>query len=91
VLERFAGLGLTDAWVAAHQAMVAPDCDCADEPCRHVRTHTHRRSVRPWQLDYVFTNATWDVDAITTAIDEHTWSRSDHAPVVVSLRQGGRP
>jgi len=50
VLDRFAGLGLQDAWEAAPATLRAPDCACADETCRHVRTHTHRRSPRPWQL-----------------------------------------
>lgn len=85
VLERFAGLGLQDAWQAAPENLRAADCTCADEPCRHVRTHTHRRSPRPWQLDYVFANAAWEVGAAQTVLDDHTWTRSDHAPVAVHL------
>jgi hypothetical protein len=85
VLERFAGLGLQDAWAAGPDSSRAPDCICADDPCRHVRTHTHRRSSRPWQLDYVFVNSAWKPISAEACIDRSTWSRSDHAPVAVRL------
>jgi endonuclease/exonuclease/phosphatase family metal-dependent hydrolase len=85
VLERFAGLGLKDTWAAAPDSIRAPDCTCEDQPCRHVRTHTHGRSPRPWQLDYVFANPAWKPISAETHLDEDTWTRSDHAPVVVRL------
>lgn len=85
VLDRIAGLGLHDAWEWAPDDQLAPDCVCADEPCRHVRTHTHRRSTRPWQLDYVFANDAWKIVSVQTVLDDGTWRRSDHAPVAVLL------
>lgn len=90
VLDRLAGLGLQDAWEWALDDQLATDCACADEPCRHVRTHTHRRSTRPWQLDYVFANAAWQVDSVQTVLDDDTWSRSDHAPVSAHLAARAR-
>jgi endonuclease/exonuclease/phosphatase family metal-dependent hydrolase len=59
--------------------VAAPDCG-------HVRTHTHNRSQRPWQLDYVFANRALEFTSCRTVIDAHTWERSDHAPVVAELQ-----
>jgi endonuclease/exonuclease/phosphatase family metal-dependent hydrolase len=87
-LERFVTLGLTDAWLVSPDSVPADDCRCGEGPaCRHVRTHTHRRSPRPWQLDYVFANPTLRVRSCRTIIDGHTWERSDHAPVVAVLER----
>ncbi len=85
VLERFATLGLTDAWTVSPDSEPAPDCVCGDEQCRHVRTHTHRRSAKPWQNDYLFINRPLRVTSCKTVIDKETWQRSDHAPVVAVL------
>jgi endonuclease/exonuclease/phosphatase family metal-dependent hydrolase len=86
VLERFASLGLTDAWNVSPDKLPAEDCSCADAPtCGHVRTHTHRRSAKPWQDDYVFVNRRLRVTSCRTVIDDLTWDRSDHAPVATIL------
>ncbi len=86
LLRRCAELGLTDGWTVSPDAQRAPDCDCVAAPdCGHVRTHTHNRSTRPWQLDYVFANRALEFTSCRTVIDAHTWQRSDHAPVVAEL------
>jgi len=88
-LRRFAELGLTDGWTVSPDAVRAEDCDCDAAPdCGHVRTHTHNRSTRPWQLDYVFANAAAKFVSCRTVIDERTWQRSDHAPVVAVFEVG---
>lgn len=88
ILERFATMGLTDGWQAAPDTEPAPDCTCPDHPdCRHVRTHTHPRSVRPWQIDYVFANPALRVVSCRTIVDDETWQRSDHAPVTAVLER----
>jgi endonuclease/exonuclease/phosphatase family metal-dependent hydrolase len=85
-LERFASMGLTDAWEVSPDKVPADDCVCADAPgCGHVRTHRHRNSAKPWQDDYVFVNRRLTVVSCRTIIDEHTWQRSDHAPVAAIL------
>ena len=87
VLERFAGLGLTDGWDVSPDKVAAPDCDCPDAPaCGHVRTHTHNMSTRPWQLDHVFANRRLRFTSCRTLIDADTWTRSDHAPVLARFR-----
>ena len=89
VLDRFSGLGLTDGWAVSPDKESAPDCDCPEAPgCGHVRTHRHRQSMKPWQLDYVFANRHLAFRSCRTLIDEDTWVRSDHAPVLAEL---GRP
>jgi len=86
LLRRCAELGLTDGWTVSPDAERAPDCDCAAAPgCGHVRTHTHNRSTRPWQLDYVLANRALEFISCRTVIDGSTWDRSDHAPVVAGL------
>lgn len=86
VLDRFAGLGLTDGWTVSRDKEPAPDCDCPEAPgCGHVRTHTHNRSLRPWQLDHVFANRHLTFRSCRTLIDADTWTRSDHAPVAAAF------
>jgi exonuclease III len=86
ILRRCEELGLTDGWTVSPDAVRAEDCDCADTPgCGHVRTHTHNRSARPWQLDYVLANRVLRFDSCRTVLDDVTWQRSDHAPVVARL------
>ena len=86
VLDRFTSLGLIDAWTVSPDKVPADDCVCADAPsCGHVRTHTHRRSAKPWQDDYVFVNRRLRVASCRTVLDDETWQRSDHAPVVAIL------
>lgn len=86
VLERFASLGLEDAWQVSPDSDPATDCTCPWHPtCRHVRTHTHPRSTRPWQLDYIFTNRRFTMRSCRTVVDEDTWHRSDHAPIAATL------
>lgn len=85
VLQRFADLGLVDAWLESPDAIRAPDCDCPDAPtCGHVRTHTHRRSERPWQLDHVFANRALRLTSCRTVADDVSWALSDHAPIVAT-------
>lgn len=90
VLDRFAGLSLHDAWLVAQDSERATDCVCLDADCRHVRTFTHRQSRKPWQLDYVFTNPALTAISARTVIDDDTWTRSDHAPVVAAVTPAGR-
>jgi endonuclease/exonuclease/phosphatase family metal-dependent hydrolase len=86
VLDRFAGLGLTDGWDVSPDKEPAPDCDCPDAPgCGHVRTHTHNLSIRPWQLDHVFANRHLRFRSCRTLLDADTWMRSDHAPVLATF------
>ena len=86
MLRRCEELGLTDGWTVSPDAERAEDCDCADAPgCGHVPTHTHNRSARPWQLDSVLANRALRFESCRTIIDDATWQRSDHAPVVARL------
>ena len=91
VLDRCAGLGLEDAWTVSPDSEPAADCVCLDVDCRHVRTFTHRQSRKPWQLDYVFTNPALQVTSARAIIDDNTWTRSDHAPVAVTVAGFGGP
>jgi hypothetical protein len=86
VLDRIAGLGLTDGWTVSPDAARADDCSCAAAPgCGHVRTHRHRRSSIPWQLDHIFVSRSARFTSCRTVIDERTWELSDHAPVAAIL------
>ena len=86
VLDRFAGLGLVDGWGVSHDKEPAPDCDCPGAPeCGHVRTHRHWQSLRPWQLDYLFANRHLTFRSCRTLLDDDTWVRSDHAPLLAVL------
>lgn len=87
VLQRFADLGLTDGWAVSPDAERAPDCDCPAAPgCGHVRTHTHDRSARPWQLDYLFIGRALEFTSCRTVADGGVGELSDHLPVVGVLR-----
>ncbi len=57
VFDRFASLGLVNVTERPLDDAVLHGCPCVDEPCRHVRTHFHSRSKKPWQDDYVFLSA----------------------------------
>ena len=86
LLEHFKAWGLRDV-VAESAAGPLEGCGCADDPCRHVQTHWHRNSPRPWQDDYLFVSKrmqgqlTLRVDA--SAVTEHRLS--DHAPLVLTI------
>ena len=87
VFDRFASLGLVNVTERPLDDAVLHDCPCVDEPCRHVRTHFHSRSQKPWQDDYVFLSAALATKARCEVLDRGPTDRplSDHAPVIVSI------
>ena len=87
VFDRFVSLGLVNVTERRLDDAVLVGCPCADEPCRHVRTHFHSKSPKPWQDDYVFVSAALATSASCEVLDRGATDRplSDHAPVVVSI------
>jgi endonuclease/exonuclease/phosphatase family metal-dependent hydrolase len=87
VFDRFASLGLVNVSERRLDAAVLDECPCADEPCRHVRTHFHSRSQKPWQDDYVFVSKPLASKVCCEVLDRGATGRplSDHAPVMVSI------
>ena len=95
VFDRLGTLGLVDALsLGKPHREPLPGCPCADNACRHVRTHRHRRSAKPWQDDYVYVSRSL-APAVTVcdpveggSVDP--WTLSDHCPLVVELRADNR-
>ena len=87
VFDRFASLGLVNVSERRLDAPVLDGCPCADEPCRHMRTHFHSRSQKPWQDDYVFVSAALATNARCEVLDRGATGLplSDHAPVMVLI------
>jgi endonuclease/exonuclease/phosphatase family metal-dependent hydrolase len=89
-LQRFETLGLVDALSLERPPRPRlADCPCSDEPCRHVRTHVHSQSTKPWQDDYVFVSHSLETSvAACRAVDSGSpdpWSLSDHCPLLLDL------
>jgi len=89
LFERIDLFGLVDLLAASTSTRPAlGECPCEDEPCRHVQTHQHARSRKPWHNDYLF--ATQKLAARLTACGvleagDPPWSLSDHRPVVADV------
>ena len=86
LLEHFQAWGLRDM-VAESAPGPLEGCGCTDDPCRHVQTHWHRNSPRPWQDDYLFVSKRMP-GQLTLRVDEAAVTRhhlSDHAPLVLSI------
>jgi endonuclease/exonuclease/phosphatase family metal-dependent hydrolase len=62
-------------------------CGCSDGLCRHVQTHWHRNSPRPWQDDYLFVSKGMSgqlaLRVHEDAVTDH--NLSDHAPLVLTI------
>jgi hypothetical protein len=75
--------GLRDV-IAESDLPAASECGCLDEECRHVQTHKHKRSDRPWQIDYAFAGKYIKarVEVVTAALD---LGLSDHSPLQLTV------
>lgn len=83
VLSTFTAWGLRDL-IAESSMVAAPDCGCLDSACRHVQTHWHSRSQRPWQVDHAFASPRVKID-IEVVASARTAGLSDHAPLVMHV------
>jgi endonuclease/exonuclease/phosphatase family metal-dependent hydrolase len=89
LFDRFASLGLVDLLGAtAGSRPTLEDCPCSDDPCLHVRTVRHARSVKPWHDDYLFATRALakhlrDCQPVSEA---HAWELSDHCPVLAEFQ-----
>jgi exonuclease III len=90
VLDRFASLGLVDC-LALQRPPRPPleDCPCEDSDCRHVQTHRHNRSQKPWQADYFFVSESLQKKVKSCVAlnsgDPNPWRFSDHCPLILEL------
>jgi endonuclease/exonuclease/phosphatase family metal-dependent hydrolase len=88
VFERIKAFGLVDCLDAKlGENRPLPGCPCGDASCRHVQTHRHLRSSKPWQNDYVFAS-----DRLATKLTacyahdvDAAWALSDHCPVIAEF------
>jgi exonuclease III len=91
VLKRLDAFGLGDCLrdCRAPPPRISEGCPCDEgTECRHVQTHRHSRSKKPWQNDYVFASRTLlpsVAGTVNNAADNPAWELSDHCPVVVDL------
>ena len=93
LLERFATVGLVDCLDLERPArQLLRNCPCEDIPCRHVHTHRHGRSGKPWQNDYMFVSKPLSSRVVSCRPvnegDSIAWSHSDHRPLVLEIREG---
>jgi endonuclease/exonuclease/phosphatase family metal-dependent hydrolase len=86
LLEHFQSWGLRDL-VAESVPGPLEGCGCSDGLCRHVQTHWHRNSPRPWQDDYLFVSKGMSgqlaLRVHEDAVTDH--NLSDHAPLVLTI------
>ena len=68
LFERIELFGMVDLLGAtAPVRPVLRDCPCEDEPCRHVQTHKHSSSEKPWHDDYLY--ATRKLEDVPAAVE----------------------
>ena len=89
VFERFEAFGLVNLLSLRNTRTPLEGCPCDDAPCRHVQTHRHNRSDKPWQDDYLFASKAL-AERLTNSYaldsgDPDPWSLSDHCPVVAEF------
>jgi endonuclease/exonuclease/phosphatase (EEP) superfamily protein YafD len=85
VARRLEDLGLLDVYRVSRGLE-------ADEPPVEATYYHHRRLEQPFHIDHLWLPAKWTDDAKVEVGDFDTWiasGRSDHAPVVADLRNGG--
>ena len=81
----FASGSMQDKGHHGHADIVSLDCPCEDDVCSHVHTHRHARSRTPWCNDYLFTTRVLGRRVTGCAVDEDSFTRSDHGAVVVDV------
>ena len=87
VFDRFVSLGLVNVTERRLDDAALDGCPCADEPCRHVRTHFHSRSQKAVAGRLRLRVGVARYDARCEVLDRTAAGRplSDHAPVMVSI------
>lgn len=88
VFDRLRSLGLVDCLAQTSERGPLLGCPCGPAPrCRHVQTHRHPRSSRPWQNDYIFVSdhLLGAVESCEPVDDPRMWEASDHCPVALEL------
>ncbi|MEZ5171346.1 MAG: hypothetical protein R3A49_11435 [Acidimicrobiia bacterium] len=90
--QRIEAFGLRDCLDAFRADCPLEGCGCTDgDVCRHIHTHVHQGSDRPWQDDYVFASEPLFNENVLTHAEvldtPELRDLSDHLPVAVGLTQ----